>query len=185
MRRLTVFNFITLNGYYKGPDEDISWNPHGDEEESEYASDSMKEDGILLFGRTTYEMMAGYWPTSMAMENDPMVAEGMNRAEKIVFSQTLEKAEWNNTRVVSGDIIGEIKRLKQQPGKDMTILGSGSIVSQFAEHGLIDEFQIMINPVAIGEGTPLFSGIGNTLNLSLSSVRQFKSGAVLLCYKPV
>src|SRR3569832_511800 len=144
MRKLTMYNFITLNGFYKGPGGDLSWHKHG-HEESEFSASSLSAENILLFGRVTYEMMAGYWPTPMAMENTPEVAEGMNKAEKIVFSNTLAQATWHNTRIVKGDIIAEIRKLKQLPGNDMTILGSGSIVSQFADAGLIDEYQIMVD----------------------------------------
>lgn len=184
MRQLNVFNFITLNGYYKGPENDISWHRHGSEE-GEYSAQSLRADDILLFGRTTYEMMASWWPTPMAAEAFPDVAKGMNEAEKIVFSTTLKSADWNNTRIISNNIIDEVRQLKQQPGKDMTILGSGSIVSQFAEAGLIDSYQIMIDPVAIGSGTPIFSTIKNKLDLELTDHKVFKSGVVLLSYKPI
>lgn len=183
MGKLTVFNFLTLNGYYKGSNEDISWHKHG-AEESEYAAEGAKSESTLLFGRITYEMMAGFWPTPMAKEQAPVVAEGMNKAEKIVFSRTLKKAEWNNTRIVSDNIFEEIKRLKQVAGKDMTILGSGSMVTQFAEKGLIDDYQFMVDPVVIGSGTPLFKDIGRKLDLKLTNARTFKSGVVLLSYQP-
>jgi dihydrofolate reductase len=183
MRKLTVFNFVTLNGYYKGPKEDISWHRHG-AEENEYAAEGLRSGSTLLFGRVTYEMMASYWPTPAAIKNDPIVAEGMNKADKIVFSRTLKKAEWSNTRLVKDNILEEIKKMKQQPGKDMTLLGSGSIATQLAEHGLIDEYQIMVDPVVLGEGTPIFKGIKHKLDLQLISTRTFKSGVVLLSYQP-
>lgn len=184
MRHLGVFNFLTLNGFYKGLHGDISWHRHG-EEENKFAEGNMSQESIILFGRITYELMASYWPTPMAKENDPVVAEGMNRFEKIVFSNTLKKAEWENSRIVNGDIVGEISRMKEQPGKNLTILGSGSIVTQFAEHGLIDEYQVMIDPVAIGYGTAFLNGIGHKLDLELTDMRKFKSGVVLLTYKTV
>ena len=181
MRKLTMYNFITLNGFYKGLNEDISWHRHGGEEEG-FSVDSLQQDNILLFGRVTYQMMASFWPTPMAMESMPDVATGMNNAEKIVFSNSLDNAEWQNTTIINGDIVEEIKKLKQQPGKDMTILGSGSIVTQFAEAGLIDGYEIMIDPVAIGNGTPIFNGISNNLNLMLTNSKVFKSGVILLSY---
>jgi dihydrofolate reductase len=185
MRKLMVYNFVTLNGYFKGPNGDISWAKHGSEEEQKYAAENLKSGGTLLFGRVTYEMMAGYWPTAEAAKNDPIVAKGMNDADKIVFSKTLKKAEWNNTRIVKDNIAEEIKKLKQMPGKDLTILGSGSIVTQFAEKGLIDEYQIMVHPVGLGDGTPVFKDIRHLLELKLTSTRTFKSGVVLLCYQPM
>lgn len=108
----------------------------------------------------------------------------MNKANKIVFSTTLKEAKWRNTRIVSGDITAEIKKIKQEPGKDMTILGSGSILIQFVEQGMIDEYQIMLDPVAIGSGTAIFQGIKNPLHLELVHVRTFKSGTILLTYHP-
>jgi dihydrofolate reductase len=184
MRKLIVFNFITLDGYFEGLEKgDISWHRH-DKEENEFAAAMLKKGNTLLFGRVTYEMMAGYWPTPFAANNDPVVAAGMNNAEKIVFSRTMKKAEWNNTRVVNGNIAAEIRRMKQEPGTDLTLLGSGSIVTRFAEQGLIDEYQIMMDPVVLGSGTPLFSNLGHKLNLILTSSRTFASGVILLCYKP-
>jgi len=183
MRRLSVFNFMTLNGFFKGPGEDISWNKHGAEEAS-FSAEGLQTGNVLLFGRTTYHLMESFWQTPAAFEMFPVVAEGMNKAEKIVFSSSLEKVEWNNTRLIKDNIVEEVKKIKKTPGKDLTLLGSGNILTQFAEHGLIDEYQIMIYPVAIGEGTPMFKGIGSALTLQLVATRTFKSGSVLLTYHP-
>ena len=182
MRKLNVFNFTTLNGFFEGPNHDISWHRHGGEE-NKYSDDSLQAGNILLFGRRTYEMMYSFWPTPMAAEMFPETAKGMNKSEKIVFSNLLKKAEWNNTKVIGGNIVEEMKRLKKTKGKDMTILGSGSIVSLFADAGLIDNYQIMIDPVAIGNGTPIFNGIQHKLDLKLIETKIFKSGVVLLSYK--
>jgi len=184
MRKLSVFNFITLNGYFQGPNRDISWHRHG-AEENEYAVEGFKSGSTLLFGRVTYELMASYWPTPFAIKNDPIVAEGMNHADKIIFSRTLKKAEWNNTRLLKDNIAEEIKKMKQIPLKDMTLLGSGSIATQFAQQGLIDEYQIMVDPVVLGDGTPIFKGLKHTLNLKLTATKTFRSGVVLLSYQPV
>ena len=183
MRRLSSFIFVTLNGYSHGPKGDISWHRHGAEENA-YAAESLRSGATLLFGRVTYEMMASYWPTPLALTNDPIVAKGMNDAEKVVFSRRMRKAAWNNTTLVKKNIVEEIRKMKQMPGKNMTILGSGSIVTLFAEAGLIDEYQIMLDPVAIGKGTPIFKNIKQTLDLRLTSTKTFKSGVVLLCYQP-
>jgi dihydrofolate reductase len=183
MRKVSMYNFLTLNGFYKGVNEDISWHRHGGEEE-EYSKEGAQSQSVLLFGRVTYEMMHSFWPTEQAMASMPEVAEGMNKSQKIVVSHTLDKADWNNTTILKGDLVEEITKLKQQSGNDITILGSGSIVTQLAEAGLIDEYQIMIDPVAIGKGTPIFNGIQHNLNLTLTGNRVFKSGVVLLTYKP-
>jgi len=184
MGRLTTFNFTTLNGYFKGPQDDISWSMHKQGEENDYASEGANSASTLIFGRVTYQMMAAYWPSADALKNNPEVAQGMNNSEKIVFSRTLKKADWNNTRIIKNNIVEEIKKLKEVPGKNLTILGSGSIISQLAEAGLIDEYQIMLYPLALGDGTPLFKGIQHPLNLALTGSRVFKSGSVLLSYRP-
>lgn len=182
-RKLTSFTFITLNGFYKTVDGGIDWHRHG-EEESEYSVQSLQSNNSLLFGRITYQMMAGWWPSEAAIQQFPEVAKGMNEAEKIVFSTTMKKAEWNNSRIINGNIAEEMRKLKNSNGNDMTILGSGSILAQLAQENLIDNYQIMIDPVAIGEGIPLFNNIAKRLNLILMNCSAFKSGTVLLDYAP-
>ena len=181
MATLSSFTFLTLNGFYKGLDEDISWHKHGSEEE-EFSRTSLEAENILLFGRTTYEMMAGFWPTPMALESMPAVAEGMNRSEKIVVSRTLKKATWNNTRVVGKNWIEEIKKLKQG-NKNITLLGSGSILTQLAAEGLLDYCSFMIDPVAIGKGSTVFAQLEKPLSMTLLDTRVFNSGVVLVSYK--
>jgi dihydrofolate reductase len=185
MGRISVFNFITLNGFFEGPEKgEMGWHKHG-EEENDFAVEMLKSGNTLLFGRITYALMASYWPTPMAIENEPAVAEGMNKAEKIVFSTSLKKAEWNNTRLVKENIFEEVKKFKKIPGKDMAVLGSGSIITQFAEHGLIDEYQLLVDPVIIGDGRTIFKGLSRQLDLKLKHTRTLKSGVILLCYEPV
>jgi dihydrofolate reductase len=183
MRKMVVFNLVTLDGYVAGRNGDISWH-NVDEEFQEYAVKNSNAGNTLLFGRVTYELMAGYWPSPEALRNDPVVARGMNSSPKIVFSRTLEKADWVNTRLVKDDMEGEVRRLKKQAGKDLTILGSGSIVAQLAQAGLIDEYQILLNPVALGEGRTMFEGIKDRITLKLTKTRTFGNGNVLLCYEP-
>ena len=108
----------------------------------------------------------------------------MNKSPKIVFSRTLKTADWSNTRLVKEDMAGEVRRLKKQPGKGLTILGSGSLVSQLAREGLIDEYQLLLNPVAIGTGKSLFEGITTKLEFKLTATRAFRNGGVLLTYVP-
>ncbi len=183
MAQLMSFIFLTLNGFFKGAKEDIGWHRHGPEENA-YAAEALRGGSTLVFGRVTYELMAGYWPTPQALKDDPVLAQGMNAADKIVFSRTLKEARWNNTRLVKDDPAAEIKQRKKVPGPGLTILGSGSIVSQLAERGLIDEYQVMIDPVALGQGTPFLKGITRKLDLELVSTRTFKSGVILLNYRP-
>lgn len=185
MGKLGVFNFVTLNGFYSGPNGDISWHKDkdNDPEKDEYGKQGVRASTTLIFGRVTYQMMASFWPTPDAMKHMPEMAAGMNRAEKFVFSKTLQSANWENTTLVKDDMFEAIKKLKES-GRELTILGSGSIVTQLAEHGLIDQFQFMIDPVVIGSGKAIFSGIKTNLNLVLTDSKVFKSGIIVLTYKP-
>ncbi|HEX6223438.1 MAG TPA: dihydrofolate reductase family protein [Chryseolinea sp.] len=185
MAKLSVFNFMTLNGYFKGINDDTSWHQHGNEEEGEFAAEGAQSESIILFGRKTYDMMAGFWPTPEALKIMPAVADGMNRSEKIVFSRTLKEAHWQNTKIINSGMVEEVKRLKASAKKDMVILGSGSVLTQLAEAGLMDSYQFLLDPIALGTGTTLFNGLNCTLNLRLTSSRTFKSGAVLLSYDSV
>ena len=182
MRKVIFFNLTSLDGYFEGPDRDINWH-NVDEEFNEFAIQQTGEFGALLFGRVTYELMASYWPTEAAKRDDPMIARLMNSLPKIVFSKTLEKVEWENTKLVKDNFVEEVLKLKQQPGRDIAIFGSSDLAVTFIEHNLIDEFRIMVNPVVLGEGKTLFSGIKSKLNLKLIKTRTFQSGNVLLYYE--
>lgn len=185
MRRLVVFNNVTLDGYFAGQDGDISWfKGNVDPEFTAFALDNAISGGVLLFGRITYELMASYWPTPDAIKKDPLVAERMNNLSKVVFSRTMDSTSWNNSQLAKGDLIGEVQKMKKEPGKHIAILGSGSIVSQLATEGLIDEYQIMINPVVLGKGRTMFDGIPKKLTLKLTKTRAFGNGNILLCYAP-
>jgi len=183
MRKVFLFNMITLDGFFEGPNQDISWH-NVDDEFNEFAIEQLKEIDTLLFGRVTYQMMASYWPTEVAISDDPVVAGLMNSLPKTVFSKTLDKAEWSNTRLVNSNAAEEVSKLKQQPGKEIAIFGSSDLAVTLAERGLIDEYRIIINPVFLGEGTPLLKGITGKMNLNLLKSRMFKSGNVLLYYAP-
>ena len=187
MRKVLVFNQVTLDGYIADLKGDMSW-AHKDPQDAEwngFVAENAKGGGQLLFGRITYELMASYWPTPAALKNAPDVAEGMNQLPKVVFSRTLEQASWSNTRLVQRDLLGEIRRIKQEPGPDMVILGSGSIVSQLAQEGLIDDYQVIVNPVVLGAGKTMFDGVKRRLTFRLTQTRTFANGNVLLCYQPV
>src|SRR4030095_3179860 len=129
--------------------------------------------------------MANYWPTENAIKNDPMIADLMNSLPKIVFSKTLEKAEWNNTRVIKDNIAEEILTLKKQPGKDLAVFGSANLLSTLMQMDLVDEHRVMVNPVLLGKGNPLFKSTDGKINLRLLKTRTFHSGNVLLYYEPV
>jgi dihydrofolate reductase len=179
MNKITSFTFITLNGFFKGQNEDTSWHPHGGEA-AKFANDASSADNILLFGRKTYEMMASFWPTPMAAELFPIVAENMNKSQKMVCSNTLKKADWQNTSIIKGDIIEQIKQLKQTAKKSITILGSGSLLTQLSNAGLIDQYTIMLDPIALGKGTTIFEDIQSNLELKLVSSRVFEKDSIVL-----
>lgn len=174
---------MTINGYFKGLNDDISWHIHG-EEGNEFSENQLEADNILLFGRKTYEMMSSFWPTKMAYDNFPKVAERMNNSEKIVLTNSLTKADWQNTTILTGNTVDQIRQLKDTPGKNITILGSGTIITQLTDAGLIDEYEFLIDPIAIGKGTSIFENINTKLDLTLIDSKIFKkSGAVLLTYR--
>ncbi len=184
MSKLIVFNSVTLDGYFVAANGDMSWAHKQDAEWNEFVAGNARGESVLLFGRITYEMMAGWWPTPQAMKSMPVVAERMNQLPKVVFSRTLDQASWNNTKLLKGDLAAEIRKLKQAPGKDMVIFGSGSIVTQLAQAGLIDEYQLALNPIVLGQGRTMFDGVKGRLNLKLTKTRTFTNGNVFLCYEP-
>jgi dihydrofolate reductase len=186
MRKLVAFNHVTLDGYFVDGNGDFGWARHGndDPEYSAFVAENASGGGELLFGRKTYELMASYWPTPIADQHNPSVAKGMNSMSKVVFSRTLDKASWNNTKLVKGDLVSEVRKMKSEPGPGMAILGSGRIIAQLAAENLIDEYQMMVDPVALGKGRSMFEGIKQNLNLKLTKTRTFKNGKVYLCYQP-
>ena len=186
MRKLIVFNHVTLDGYFVSATGDFRWASTGndDPEYAAFVAENSSGGGQLLFGRVTYELMASYWPTPIADQHHPDVAKGMNRMAKVVFSRTLDQPSWNNTTLVKGDIVSEVRKMKEEPGPSMAIMGSGSIVAQLAPENLIDEYQMMVDPVALGKGRSMFEGIEKMLTLKLTKTRTFNNGKIFLCYEP-
>jgi len=184
MRTLTVFNNVSLDGYFTGVNDDISWTyqPNRDPEFEAFTTENAKTGGELVFGRKTYQMMASFWPTPMAFNQDPVMAEHINKLSKTVFSRTLLEASWENTRLIKGNLLEEIKKMKEEPGKDMVILGSGSLVSQLSQARLIDRYQFVINPVVLGGGRTMFDGMIEKLQLKLMDTRIFNNGKMVLTY---
>jgi len=185
MRRLTVFNNVSLDGYFTDATGDMSWAHNNDPEWNAFAAENASGGGALLLGRITYDLMASFWPTPKAMETMPAVAKGMNTMPKYVVSRTLRDPTWSNTTVVNGNLARAVRTLKQESGPDIAILGSGTIVSQLAQEGLIDEFQIVVQPIALGSGRTLFEGVKQKLRLRRTKSRTFGNGNVFACYEPV
>jgi dihydrofolate reductase len=185
LRKLAVFNHTTLDGYFVDANGDMSWAHRQDAEWNAFVAENAKSESVLLFGRITYELMAGYWPTPLALQNAPAVAERLNNLPKVVFSRTLDKASWNNTTLIKDTIGKEVRKLKNEPGPNMVIMGSGSIVAQLAQDGLIDEYQIVISPLALGKGRTMFDGITEKLTLNLKEARTFGNGNVFVRYERI
>lgn len=184
MRKVVAFELLSLDGYVANSDGDMSWAHKNDPEWDAFVADNASGGGMLLFGRITFQHMASFWPTPAAFAAMPVVAQRMTDMPKVVFSRTLGEVSWKNTRVVKGDPAAEVRKLKTEPGPDMAIMGSGSVVTQLAQEGLIDEYQLVINPIALGRGKAIFGGMTRTLALKLIRTRVFGNGNVLLCYEP-
>jgi dihydrofolate reductase len=180
MRKLIVSNMMSLDGFFEGPNKELDWHV-ADEEFFTYARDMLRAVDTILFGRVTYQLMANYWPSAPKDE----IAEKMNALPKVVFSRTLQKVDWNDSKLVRGDLTDEVRKLKQSQGGNMVILGSASIASPLLEVGLIDEYRVILNPILLGSGKPLFAGIEKRISLKLLSTKGFASGVVLLNYQKV
>jgi dihydrofolate reductase len=186
MRKLSVSNLISLDGHLAAPDGDLSWFAVGPEFFA-YVNRMMPTLGMLLFGRVTYEMMAAYWPDpAKTGDNNPLVTDAMNELPKLVASRSLKKAGWGrwDNAVVTADPARTVRELKAQPGKDMVIFGSGGLVSTLAEAGLIDEYRMMMNPVILGQGIPMFPGMHGPVPLKLVASEVFDKKMVMLTYHP-
>src|SRR5688572_10900463 len=186
MRKLTVFNQVSLDGYFTDAKNDVSWAHKNDPEWIAFTAENAKNQGgtTLLFGRITYEMMAGFWTTPEAMKSEPAVADGINSMPKVVFSRTLKNASWNNSKIVQGDLEAEVRKMKNEPGKNLVVMGSGTIVSQLAQAGLIDEYQLVVVPIVLGKGRTMFEGVDHRITLKLTRSRPFTNGNVVLYYPP-
>ena len=187
MRTLASFLMISLDGYVEGRNGwDLDWH-NVDEEFNEFAIAQLDASDCLIFGRTTYEGMATYWSSPEAIATDGEVASRMNTKQKMVVSNTLDRPnpEWSNTRLIKGDPRAELSTLKQQSGNELLVLGSSRLTASLAEMGLLDELRIIVNPVVLGEGHSLFGSARQRTRLQLLSSRTFRSGNVLLTYKPL
>lgn len=195
MRRIMMFNRVTADGYFAGPDGNLDWVVPDEEIDKEGAKGIPGTDTVL-FGRRTYELFERFWPQAAGDSSaapDPhaagrrsptmrAMATFLNEATKFVFSRTLKEVTWRNSRLLDKLDPREIDAMKRQPGKDMIIFGSGSIVSQLTQHGLIDEYQFVVSPILLGSGRPLLSGLPTSTRLRLVQAREYRSGNVMLRY---
>lgn len=181
MRKLRVFESISVDGYFVDGHGDMSWAHRGadDREFAAFVAGNASSGGELVFGRRTYEQMAAFWPTPLAAQQMPEVAAGMNRARKYVASRTLASVAWANTQLLAGELATAIRALKASAGPDLAVLGSGSVAAQLGAAGLVDEYQLVIVPVALGRGRTVFE---RPCALRLVDQRAFANGNVVVTY---
>ncbi len=176
-RKVVLSMLTSADGYIEAPNRNINWHVF-DEQMAEYMMGFFKTVDTFLYGRISYELMIQYWP-----EQTGEFADIMNETPKIVFSRTLDKVTWNS-KLMKDNIPEQINKLKQQPGKDMALFAGADIASTFIRHHLIDEYRLIVNPVVLGKGTPLFKDLEQRLSLNLTDSKTFDCGNVLLCYQP-
>jgi len=180
MRKLCVFESVSVDGFFTDSNDDVNW-AHAGREDAEFASwvgANASSGRELLFGRKTYQMMESYWPSPMAAEQMPEVAKGMNAAKKYVISRTIHPT-WKNTTLLDGDPVGAVQKLKKTNGSNITVLGSGCVAALLAEAGLVDEYLFVIIPIALGSGRTLFP---QRNKLRLIDARSFRCGNVAVTY---
>jgi len=189
MRRIVVSEFVSLDGVMQAPgapEEDTSGGfKHGgwifkfrDDQDPKYKLDELSASDALLLGRVTYEIFAGYWPKA----NVPGFSNKMNSMAKHVVSTTLKKLDWNNSTFIKTNVPEEVRKLKQQPGKDILVYGSAKLVSTLLQHDLVDELRLMVYPIVLGSGKRLFDKAESMKMLKLADSKIFPSGIVLLSY---
>jgi dihydrofolate reductase len=184
MRKLFSFMVTSLDGYHVGPEGEFDW-PNVDDEFHAFSIRQLNDVDTLLFGRVTYEGMAQFWPSPEAKEGLPVTAARMNGLRKLVFSKTLTEATWENSELVTADPVATIHELKQRPGEgDIALFGSSRFTAGLLEAGVVDEVGVMVNPILLGGGVPLFTGLTHRVPLCLARTLTFRNGNVLLSYTP-
>lgn len=183
MRKLFLFMLTSLDGYFEDERQSLDWH-NVDLVFERFAIEQLSKVDVLLFGRKTYEMMAAYWPTQAAISSDPITAERMNSLPKLVFSKSLKSVAWQNSRIVHNNEIGEVINLKQSEGGDIAVFGSSDLGVTLLKAGLLDEIRVLVNPLLLGAGKSLFSGLEGRVKLTLLNTRTFGNGNVLLTYRP-
>jgi dihydrofolate reductase len=186
MRKVILFMHVSLDGFAAGPNGELDWISY-DEELEKYAEGVVSTVGAALYGRVTYQMMEGYWPTVLtnpdSTKHEIEHARWIEKIPKVVFSKTMERVEWNNARLIKDNIAEEVSKLKQQPGKDLVIFGSPGLAQSFVQLGLIDEYKLTVNPVVLGRGMPLFKEVKERIDLELLNTKRLNSGVVALHYR--
>ena len=178
MRRVIVLMSVSLDGYAATEDHDHSWLfPHLDDEAEAWIVELLRRVDTTLIGRVNYEEQAAFWPSQTGT-----IADLVNAMPKVVFSRTLASVSWQNSWLASGDLAEEVARLRAQPGGDMYVPGGAGFIRALSAAGLVDEYRLIVHPVVLGSGLPLFP---ERVDLKLLSSKTFQTGAVALCYEPV
>jgi len=184
MRKILVFNNVSVDGLFSDAEGGVGWAKRDNEELTEHVKQTRGDISTYLFGKTTYEMFASFWPTPAGKGANPYFAKILNEGQKVVFSKSLKKADWENTTIEPKADARAIDKLKATRGGDFLIFGSGTLVRDLTEQGLIDEYQLVLNPVILGSGRQLFSALPQAVELQLLEAKPFKNGTVLMRYKP-
>jgi dihydrofolate reductase len=182
MRKIILFQNVSLDGFFEGPGHDISGFQDGGSEG--FGLGGGEENDAILLGHRTYDLMKIFWPTPQAAEAMPEIAAFMNDKVKFTVSHKSFAPGWRNVQVVSGDVIAQLRQIKQGPGKNIISFGSNTLCTSLLQEGLLDEVQILLNPVVLGAGTSLFAGLQGKVKLRLKNTHSFESGKVLLFYEP-
>lgn len=187
MRKIIVSEMVSLDGFFAGSDGNINWHMVNDEF-NKYAIDFLKTVDTILFGRVTYQMFENYWPAAITnpetSKDDLVIAHLIDDANKIVFSRTMDKTGWKNTKLMKEVDAEEIRKMKEQPGKDMVVYGSGMVVSELARLGLVDEYRLFVAPIVLGSGKLLLKDLKKEMKLKFIESKPLSNGVVLLCYTP-
>jgi len=180
MRKIVAALFMSLDGVVESPE---NWTtPFFNDEVWQVTSKGMAASDALLLGRRTYEVFAAYWPDKTA--DDSPYADYINNTQKFVVSNTLKSFEWRNSRLITGDIVGQITKLKQQPGKNITILGSATLVQSLLRKGLLDQLALLLDPIVVGTGKRLFEDWRGQVPLKLVESQALSNGVLSLTYEP-
>lgn len=190
MRKVVLGMAITLDGFIGDLNDKWDWMVRDDTVDNESLGELLRTTDTILLGRDTYQVFVSYWPNAVAW--NPALPEGQKQfaswivdVPKIVFSTTLDRADWNNTTLVKTDVAGEINRLKQQSGKNIGVAGGLRLAQSLLRLGLIDEIALRVMPVALGKGKALFAGLEQQLNLKLLASKTYDSGILALNYAVV
>ena len=180
MRKMVAGLFISLDNVSETPDQ---WHfPYFNDEMGEAVDKQMAASDAMLLGRVTYQEFASYWPNQSSADVD--IADHMNNTPKFVVSSTLDSVEWQNSTLIKGDVAAELTKLKQQPGRDISIVGSGTLVRTLLRDGLLDELQLLVHPIVVGRGKRLFTDESGQKPLQLVDAKTFSTGVLSLTYRP-